>query len=81
LSDTILADRDIAAGLGEHLRAVLSLETEALRNTTIPEARNLVYNIFKTDNKVFESKHITGFAAAVNSKKLTITKVYLEMLA
>ncbi len=53
VSNVILGDKDIAASLGEHLRAVLNLETEALRNTTIPEVRNLIYDILKADNKVY----------------------------
>ena len=53
VSGTILADKDIAASLREHLRAVLSLETEALRNSTVPEVRNLIYDILKADNKVY----------------------------
>jgi hypothetical protein len=45
LSGSILDDEEIAMGIKEHIRSVLSLETEALRNATMPEVRNLIFNL------------------------------------
>jgi hypothetical protein len=45
ISRSILDDEEIAMGMKEHIRSVLSLETEALRNATIPEARDLIFSL------------------------------------
>lgn len=50
LSGSILDDEEIAMGIKEHLRSVLGLETEALRNSTIPEVRNLIFDLMKQGN-------------------------------
>jgi hypothetical protein len=34
----------------EHIRSVLGLETEALRNMTIPETRKLIFELMKEGN-------------------------------
>lgn len=51
LSSTILDDEEIAMALREHLKNALGLETEALRNATLPDVRELIYEILKEDNK------------------------------
>lgn len=55
LSSSILDDEEIAMGMKEHLKAVLGLETEALRNTTIPEGRKLIFSIIKTGQADYSS--------------------------
>lgn len=55
LSGSILDDEEIAMGLKEHIRSVIGLETEALRNSTIPEVRNLVFSLLKEGNHDYGS--------------------------
>jgi Protein of unknown function (DUF3231) len=50
LSTSILDDEEIAMGMKEHIRSVLGLETEALRNMTIPETRKLIFELMKEGN-------------------------------
>ncbi|MGE5415347.1 MAG: DUF3231 family protein [Acidobacteriota bacterium] len=49
----ILDDEEIAIAMREHLRAAISLETEALRNAVSPEGRDLIYSILKEDNDFY----------------------------
>lgn len=51
ISGSILDDEEIALGMKEHIKSVLSIETEALRNATMPEARNLVFSLMKDGSK------------------------------
>lgn len=53
ISSTILDDEEIAFSLRERYRAVLSLETEAMRNATEADARKLIYDIYTEDNRFY----------------------------
>lgn len=55
ISASILNDEEISNALKEIIRGILGLETEALRNSTVPEIRDLVYELLKDDNEVFSS--------------------------
>lgn len=54
IPSSILNDKEIAIALRENVRSALSVITETLRNSVVPEARNLVYDILKEDNKNYE---------------------------
>ncbi|MGE5405686.1 MAG: DUF3231 family protein [Candidatus Saccharibacteria bacterium] len=53
VSRAILDDEEIAIAMREHLRAAISLETEALRNAVSPDVRELIYGILKEDNDYY----------------------------
>jgi len=53
ISASILNDEEISNALKEIIRGILGLETEALRNSTVPEIRDLIYELLKNDNEVF----------------------------
>lgn len=55
LSGSILDDEEIAMGMKELIRSVIGLETEALRNATIPEVRNLIFSLMKEGNGDYSS--------------------------
>jgi hypothetical protein len=50
LSTSIIDDEEIAMSMREHIRSVLGIETEALRNAVIPETRNLIFSLLKKGN-------------------------------
>ncbi len=55
VSSSILNDEEISNALKEIIRGILGLETEALRNSTNPEIRDLIYELLKDDNEIFSS--------------------------
>jgi|GEM_PF-1477762 len=55
ISSSILNDEEIANAIKEIIRGILGLETEALRNSTDPEVRDLVYELLKDDNGIFSA--------------------------
>lgn len=55
ISASILNDEEISNALKEIIRGILGLETEALRNSTIPEVRDLIYEMLKNDNEIYSS--------------------------
>lgn len=55
ISAAILNDEEISNALIEIIRGILGLETEALRNSTDPEVRDLIYELLKGDNEIFSS--------------------------
>lgn len=55
LSRSILDDEEIAISIRENMNATLGLEAEALRDTTIPEGRNLIFSIIKVEQTDYRS--------------------------
>ncbi len=51
--NTMIKDDEIAMSLRELSRLTMSLETEALRNATRPDIREMLHNIFEADNKAY----------------------------
>lgn len=55
ISGLILNDEEISNAEKGIIRGILGLETEALRNATIPEERDLIYDMLKVDNDLYIS--------------------------
>lgn len=55
VSSLILNDEEISNAEKEIVRGILGLETEALRNATVPEERDLIYEMLKDDNDIYIS--------------------------
>lgn len=55
LSSSILDDEEIAMGMKEHIKAIIGLETEALRNSVLPESRDLIFRLMKEGDEDFSA--------------------------
>ena len=66
ISGSILDYEEIAMGMKEHIKAVIGLETEALRNSIMPESRNLIFSLMKEGDDDFSS-----FIKLMKDKKWT----------
>lgn len=55
ISASILNDEEISNAAKEIIRGILGLETEALRNATVPELRNFIYEMLQDDNNLYIS--------------------------
>jgi hypothetical protein len=55
ISGSILDDEEIAMGMKEHIKSIIGLETEALRNSIMPESRNLIFSFMKEGDDDFSS--------------------------